>query len=56
MRIAAVGRGNLGGGLARLWERAGHDVTLFGRDGGDAADAYVIVVASEDEPARSSSS
>jgi predicted dinucleotide-binding enzyme len=45
MRIAVIGRGNVGGGLARLWERAGHDVTLFGRDGGDASDADVVVIA-----------
>ena len=35
MRITVVGRGNLGGGLADLWERAGHQVTRLGRDGGD---------------------
>jgi len=40
-----IGRGNVGGGLARLWERTGHDVTTFGRDGGDASDADVVVVA-----------
>jgi 8-hydroxy-5-deazaflavin:NADPH oxidoreductase len=45
MRIAVVGRGNLGGGLAGLWQQAGHHVTLFGRDGGDASDADVVVVA-----------
>jgi 8-hydroxy-5-deazaflavin:NADPH oxidoreductase len=40
-----VGRGNVGGGLARRWERAGHAVTAVGRDGGDATDADVVVVA-----------
>ena len=45
MNIAIVGRGNLGGGLARLWERAGHDVTASGREGGDASNADVVVVA-----------
>jgi 8-hydroxy-5-deazaflavin:NADPH oxidoreductase len=45
MKITVVGRGNVGGGLARLWERAGHDVTALGSDGGDAADADVLVVA-----------
>jgi predicted dinucleotide-binding enzyme len=45
MNIAVIGKGNVGGGLARLWEQAGHDVTAFGRDGGDAADADVVVVA-----------
>jgi 8-hydroxy-5-deazaflavin:NADPH oxidoreductase len=45
VNIAVVGRGNVGGGLARLWERAGHDVTAFGKEGGDASSADVIVVA-----------
>lgn len=45
VKIAIVGRGNVGGGLARLWEKAGHDVTSFGKDGGDASDADVLVVA-----------
>jgi predicted dinucleotide-binding enzyme len=44
MKITVIGRGNVGGGLARRWERAGHDVTTLGRDGGDAADADVVVV------------
>src|SRR5919204_2370112 len=44
MKITTVGRGNIGGGLARLWEQAGHDVTALGRDGGDASGADVIVV------------
>ena len=26
MKVAVVGRGNVGGGLADLWERAGHEV------------------------------
>jgi predicted dinucleotide-binding enzyme len=38
MNITVIGRGNVGGGLARRWERAGHTVTQLGRDG-DAADA-----------------
>src|SRR5262249_42660863 len=37
--------GNIGGGLARRWERAGHDVTLLGSDGGDAGGADVVLVA-----------
>lgn len=45
VKIAIVGRGNVGGGLARLWEKAGHDVTAFGKDGGDASGADVLVVA-----------
>jgi len=38
-------QGNIGGGLAKLWEQAGHDVTTLGRDGGDASDADVVLVA-----------
>jgi predicted dinucleotide-binding enzyme len=45
VKITTVGRGNIGGGLARLWEQAGHDVTTLGRDGGDASDADVVLVA-----------
>src|SRR5271168_2777768 len=45
MKIATIGRGNVGGGLADLWERAGHQVTRLGRDGGDVADADVVLVA-----------
>ena len=45
MRITVLGRGNLGGGLADLWERAGHQVTRLGRDGGDVSDADAVLVA-----------
>ena len=45
MKITVVGRGNVGGGLAKLWEAAGHEVTALGRDGGDASDADAVVVA-----------
>jgi hypothetical protein len=45
VNITTVGRGTIGGGLARRWERAGHTVTLLGRDGGDASDADVVLVA-----------
>jgi hypothetical protein len=45
MRITVIGRGNVGGGLARLWSDAGHDVQELGRDGGDASDADVLLVA-----------
>src|SRR6201986_1762661 len=45
MKIAAFGKGNVGGGLADLWERAGHQVTRLGRDGGDVSDADVVLVA-----------
>ena len=45
MKITVIGRGNVGGGLAKLWRAAGHDVTEVGRDGGDASDADVLLVA-----------
>ena len=45
MRLAVVGRGNVGGGLGDLWERAGHEVTRIGRDGGDVSDAAAVLVA-----------
>jgi len=44
MKITTIGRGNIGGGLARLWEQAGHDVTTLGSEGGDASDADVVLV------------
>ena len=34
MKIAAVGKGNVGGGLADLWEKAGHEVTRIGQENG----------------------
>ena len=45
MKITSIGKGNVGSGLARLFERAGHEVTTLGRDGGDASDADVVVIA-----------
>ena len=45
MKIAVIGRGNVGGRLAKLWRAAGHAVTEIGRDGGDASDAEVLLVA-----------
>jgi predicted dinucleotide-binding enzyme len=45
MKITTIGKGNIGGGLARLWEEAGHSVTALGREGGDASDADVVLVA-----------
>jgi 8-hydroxy-5-deazaflavin:NADPH oxidoreductase len=45
MKIAAVGRGNVGGGLADLWEKAGHDVQRIGREGGDVGDAEAVLIA-----------
>jgi hypothetical protein len=45
MKITTIGRGNVGGGLARLWRQAGHEVTELGREGGDASDADAVLVA-----------
>ena len=49
MKITTIGRGTIGGTLARLWTSAGHEVTEIGRDGGDAADADVVLLAVPDE-------
>jgi 8-hydroxy-5-deazaflavin:NADPH oxidoreductase len=45
MNITTIGRGNIGGGLAARWRRAGHEVQEFGKDGGDASNADVVLVA-----------
>ena len=45
MEIAVIGRGNVGGGLARRWRKAGHEVTELGRGGGDASGAEVVLLA-----------
>ena len=45
MKIAVVGRGNVGGGLANLWKRAGHEVMRIGREGGDASEAEAVLIA-----------
>jgi predicted dinucleotide-binding enzyme len=45
MKIAVVGRGNVGGGLADLWEKAGHEVTRIGKDGGDVSAAEAVLLA-----------
>ena len=45
MHITTIGKGNIGGGLARLWESAGHNVTTLGREGGDVSGADVMLVA-----------
>jgi predicted dinucleotide-binding enzyme len=46
MKITTIGRGNVGGGLAKLWQDAGHDVNELGREGGDAtgSDAALLAV------------
>lgn len=45
MRITTIGRGKIGGGLAKLWEAAGHEVTTLGHDGGDASSAEAVLLA-----------
>jgi predicted dinucleotide-binding enzyme len=45
MKVTCYGRGNIGGGLGGLWERAGHEVTLLGSEGGDVAGADVVLLA-----------
>jgi predicted dinucleotide-binding enzyme len=45
MKIAVVGKGNVGGGLADRWEKAGHEVTRIGKDGGDVSAAEAVLVA-----------
>ncbi|HXY85764.1 MAG TPA: hypothetical protein VEH52_09810 [Gaiellaceae bacterium] len=45
MRIAVVGRGNIGGGLGERWERAGHVVARIGKDGGDVSEADAVLIA-----------
>ena len=45
MKITTLGRGAIGGTLGRLWMQAGHEVTMLGRDGGDASNADVVLVA-----------
>ncbi len=45
MKLAVIGRGNVGGGLADLWDRAGHEVRRIGREGGDVSDVEAVVVA-----------
>ena len=45
MKITVIGRGNVGGGLARLWRDAGHDVDELGKEGGDASGSEAVLVA-----------
>jgi 8-hydroxy-5-deazaflavin:NADPH oxidoreductase len=46
MKIAVVGKGNVGGGLADLWEQAGHRIVArLGREGGDVSEADAVLVA-----------
>ena len=45
MKITTIGRGHIGGTLARLWTAAGHEVTTLGRDGGDASGSNAVLLA-----------
>ena len=45
MKIATIGRGNVGGGLADFWEQAGHEVERIGTDGGDVSGADAVLLA-----------
>ncbi len=45
MKVTVYGKGNVGGGLADLWEAAGHEVTRLGREGGDVGDGDAILLA-----------
>lgn len=45
MKIATVGKGNIGGGLGALWTKAGHAVSVIGRDGGDVSGADAVLIA-----------
>jgi 8-hydroxy-5-deazaflavin:NADPH oxidoreductase len=45
MKVTVIGRGNVGGGLARLWRGAGHEVEEVGKEGGDASGADAVVIA-----------
>jgi predicted dinucleotide-binding enzyme len=45
MNITVIGRGNVGGGLAARWRRAGHEVQELGKEGGDASNADAVLVA-----------
>ncbi len=45
MKITVVGKGMVGGGLADLWEKAGHELTRIGRDGGDVSNADAVLLA-----------
>jgi 8-hydroxy-5-deazaflavin:NADPH oxidoreductase len=45
MKIATIGKGNVGGGLAQKWEAAGHEVQPLGSEGGDVSDAEVVLLA-----------
>jgi predicted dinucleotide-binding enzyme len=45
MKIATIGRGNIGGALAKRWRATGHEVTEFGSEGGNATGSDAVLVA-----------
>jgi 8-hydroxy-5-deazaflavin:NADPH oxidoreductase len=45
VKVATIGRGNVGGGLAELWRTAGHEVTEIGRNGGDVSGSGAVLLA-----------
>jgi predicted dinucleotide-binding enzyme len=45
VKIATIGRGNVGGGLADRWEKAGHEVERLGSEGGDVSGAEAVLLA-----------
>jgi hypothetical protein len=45
MKITTYGKGRIGGGLGDRWEKAGHDVSRLGRDGGDVSGADAVLLA-----------
>jgi predicted dinucleotide-binding enzyme len=45
MNVTVIGRGRVGGGLAKRWRLAGHAVEALGSDGGDASGADVVALA-----------
>jgi predicted dinucleotide-binding enzyme len=45
VKIVTIGKGKVGGGLADLWRKAGHQVTELGREGGDATGAEAALLA-----------
>ena len=45
MKITVYGKGHVGGGLADLWEKKGHQVTRLGKNGGDVSNSEVVLIA-----------
>src|SRR3954468_5573848 len=45
MKVTTIGRGNVGGGLAKLWQAAGDEVVELGREGGDASGSAAALLA-----------